>query len=119
LAATVRGAGEGKKLVYRRFGSIDPFLMTAVVIVCFVAAADEHGGSATLTFAAAGCFAIMLAMRLALNMLVNLGVFRRGEEGGDPDRWRQLHRRWDRIHTVPVLLDGACCALVAGAVVWH
>ena len=41
-----------EKLIYRRFGSVDPFLMTATVIVCFVTAAGEHGGAATLTFAA-------------------------------------------------------------------
>jgi hypothetical protein len=81
--------------------------MTATVIVCFAAAAAEHGGSATLTFAAAGCFAVMLAMTLALNMPINLAVFGWDEEHGDPDRWRQLRRRWDRIHTARVLLGSA------------
>jgi hypothetical protein len=108
-----------EKLMYRRFGSIDPFLMTATVAVCFAAAAAEHGASATLTFAAAGCFAVMLAMTLALIMPINVAVFRWDEERGDPDRWRQLRRRWDRIHTVRVLLDSAGFALVAAAAVWH
>ncbi len=35
---------KAEKLMYRRFGSIDPFLMTATVIACFLAAADEQGG---------------------------------------------------------------------------
>lgn len=108
-----------EKLMYRRFGSIDPFLMTAAVIVSFVAAAAQHGGAATLTFAAAGCFAAMLAITLALNMPINVAVFRWDEEHGDPDRWRQLRRRWDRIHTVRVLLDSAGFALIAAAVIWH
>jgi hypothetical protein len=110
---------KAEKLIYRRFGSIDPFLMTATVVVCFVAAADQHGGAATLTFAAAGCFAVMLVMTLALNMPINLVIFRWDEERGDPERWRRLRRRWDRIHTARVVLDSAGFALVAAAVIWH
>lgn len=108
-----------EKATYSRFGSIDPFLMTATVIICFAAAAAEHGGSATLTFAAAGCFTLMLAMTLVLNMPINLAIFRWDEQNGEPDRWRQLRRRWDRIHTGRVVLDSAGFALVAAAAVWH
>lgn len=110
---------KAEKLIYRRFGAIDPFLMTATVIVCFAAAADEHGGAATLTFAAAGCFAVMLGMTLGLNMPINLAIFRWDEQRGDLDRWRRLRRRWDRIHTARVVLDSAGFALVAVAVIWH
>lgn len=110
---------KAEKLLYRRFGSLDPFLMTATVAVCFAAAAAERGGSATLTFVAAGCFAAMLAITLVLNMPINVAVFRWDEERGDPDRWRRLRRRWDRIHAVRVLLDSAGFALVAAAAVWH
>jgi hypothetical protein len=59
---------KAEKAIYRRFASVDPFLMTATVIACFAAAAAEHGTAAALTFAAAGCFTLMLAMTLALNM---------------------------------------------------
>lgn len=110
---------KAEKAVYRRFASVDPFLMTATVIVCFAAAAAEHGTAAALTFAAAGCFTLMLTMTLALNMPINLAVFRWDEEHGDPGRWRQLRRRWDLIHTGRVLLDSAGFALVAIAVIWH
>jgi hypothetical protein len=110
---------KAEKLIYRRFGSIDPFLMTATVVVCFAAAANEDGGAATLTFAAAGCLAVMLAMTLVLNMPINLAVFRWDEERSDAERWRRLRKRWDRIHTVRVLLDSAGFALVAAAVVWR
>ena len=52
---------KAEEAVYRRFASVDPFLMTATVIVCFAAAAAaEHGTAAALTFAAAGCFTLML-----------------------------------------------------------
>ena len=110
---------KAEKATYRRFASIDPFLMTATVAVCFAAAAAEHGTAATLTFAAAGCFTLMLAMTLALNMPINLAVFRWDEEHGNPEQWRQLRRRWDLIHTGRVILDSTGFALVAVAIVWH
>ncbi len=110
---------KAEKQIYRRFASVDPLLMTATVIVCFAAAAAEHGSAAALTFAAAGCFTVMLTMTLALNMPINLAIFRWDEEHGDPGRWRRLRRRWDLIHTGRILFDGAGFALVAVAVVWH
>src|SRR5580704_18401758 len=110
---------KAEKAMYRRFAFVDPFLMTATVIACFAAAATEHGAAAALTFAAAGCFTVMLAMTLALNMPINLAIFRWDEEHGDPARWRQLRRRWDLIHTGRILLDSAGYALIATAVVWH
>ena len=85
-----------------RFGSIDPSLMTATVIVCYAA---QHGSAAALTHAAAGCFTLMPAMTLALNMPINPAVFRWGEQHGDPARWWQLRRRWDLIHSGRVILD--------------
>jgi hypothetical protein len=108
-----------EKLIDRRLGSIDPFLMTATVIACSAAAADEHGGATTVTFAAVGCFAVMLGITLALNMPIDLAVLRWGDERGDPERWRRLRRRWDRIHTARVVLDSSGFALVAAAVIWH
>ena len=105
--------------MYRRFGSVDPFLMTATVITSFAAAADEHGGASALTFAAAICFTIMLAITLALNMPINIAVFRWDEEHGDPERWRELRRRWDLLHTIRVVLDTSGFALIAAAAVWH
>ncbi len=110
---------KAERSVYRRFGSIDPFLMTATVIACFATAAAEHGTAAALTFTAAGCFTLMLAMTLTLNMPINLAVFRWDEEHGDPERWRQLRRRWDLIHTGRVILDSTGFILVAIAVVWQ
>lgn len=105
--------------MYRRFASFDPFLMTATVASCFAAAAAEHGRASTLTLAAAICFTVMLAMTLGLNMPINLKIFRWDEERGDPERWRQLRRRWDRIHSARVVLDSAGFALIATATVWH
>ena len=39
-----------EKLMYRRFASVDPFLMTATIVACFVAAVAMDRDSATLAF---------------------------------------------------------------------
>ena len=41
-----RAQVRAEKLAYRRFASIDPFLMTATVAACFVAAGVLRGSSA-------------------------------------------------------------------------
>lgn len=105
-----------EKLMYRRFASIDPFLMTATVIACFVAAGSLDGDSSKLALAAGLCFATMLAITLAGNMPLNLKVFGWDEEEGDPEEWRRIRRRWDRLHTVRVVLDLAGFVLIALAV---
>jgi hypothetical protein len=105
-----------EKLIYRRFATIDPFLMTATVIACFVAFGGLSGDDATLALIAAICFAAMLAITLTANMPINLRVFRWDEQHGDPDEWRRLRRRWDRIHTVRVVLDTAGFILITLAV---
>jgi Domain of unknown function (DUF1772) len=106
-----------EKLIYRRFAGIDPFLMTATVIACFVAAGGLSGGSATLAFAAGGCFACMLAITLIGNMPLNMRVFRWDETHGEPGEWRRIRRRWDRLHTVRIVFDSAGFVLIALAVV--
>ncbi len=112
-AAQVRA----EKLAYRRFASIDPFLMTATVTACFVTAKTLDGGSATLALAAGGCFAAMLAITLIGNMPLDLRVFRWEEERGDPTEWRRIRRRWDRLHTVRIVLDSAGFVLIALAAI--
>ena len=106
-----------EKLMYRRFASVDPFLMTATIVACFVAAGALEGDDATLALAAGGCFAAMLAITLAGNMPINLRVLRWDEEQGDPQEWRRLRRRWDRLHTVRIVLDVAGFVLITFAAV--
>jgi hypothetical protein len=57
-----------EKLMYRRFASVDPFLMTATIIASFVAAGSLDGDSATLALAGGVCFTVMLAITLLGNM---------------------------------------------------
>lgn len=102
-----------EKLMYRRFASIDPFLMTSTVIACFIAAGALDGDSATLAAAGGACFAAMLAITLIGNMPINVRVLRWDEEHGDPEEWRRIRRRWDRLHTIRTVLDSAGFVLVA------
>ncbi len=104
-----------EKLVYKRFGSIDPFLMTATTAACFVAAPRRHGRSEALAFGAGGCYATMLAITLIGNMPINLRVFRWDEDLGDPEEWRRLRRRWDRLHNLRIPLDVAGFVLITVA----
>jgi hypothetical protein len=61
-----------EKLIYRRFASIDPFLMTFTVIACLVAAGGLAGHDETLALIAGICFAGMLAITLIANMPIDL-----------------------------------------------
>lgn len=112
-----RSQMRAEKLIYRRFASIDPFLMTATVIACFVAAGGLDGSSATLALVAGACYAAMLGITLLGNMPINVRVFRWDEERGDPNEWRRLRRRWDRLHSVRIVLDSAGFVLIALAAV--
>jgi hypothetical protein len=106
-----------EKLMYGRFARVDPFLMTATVIACFVAAGALDKRSFTLALAAGACFASMLAITLLGNMPINLRVFRWDEAHGDPAEWRRLRRRWDRLHSVRIVLDTAGFVLMTLAAV--
>jgi hypothetical protein len=106
-----------EKLMYRRFAGIDPFLMTGTVVACFVAASQLEGDSAVLAAAGGACFAGMLAITLLGNMPINVRVLRWDEQDGDPEEWRRIRRRWDRFHTIRIVLDCAGFLLVALAVV--
>src|ERR671938_1074067 len=77
-----RSQMRAEKLIYRRFASIDPFLMTATEIACFVAAGGLDGSSATLALVAGACYAAMLAITLLGNMPINVRVLR--DDTGDP-----------------------------------
>jgi hypothetical protein len=101
-----------EKLIYKRFGSIDPFVMTAAIAACFIAASGLHSRSATLALAAGGCYTAMLGITLIGNMPINLRVLRWDEDCGDPAEWRRLRHRWDRLHNVRIPLDIAGFVLV-------
>ena len=82
-----------EKLMYKRFGSVDPFLMTATTAACFVAASGQRERSATLALAAGGGYALMLAITLLGSIPINLRIFRWDEDRGDPAEWWPRRRR--------------------------
>lgn len=106
-----------EKLVYRRFGTVDPFLQTATITACFAAAQGMRGRDRALALAAGASYSLMLAITLIGNMPINLRVFRWDEAHGDPEQWRTLRRRWDRLHTARIALDTAGFALITTAAV--
>jgi hypothetical protein len=106
-----------EKLMYRRFATVDPFLMTAAIVAAFVAAGALDGQASTLALAGGVCFTAMLTITLIGNMPINVRVLRWDEQSGDPDEWRRLRRRWDRLHSVRIVLDTAGFVLVALAAV--
>jgi Domain of unknown function (DUF1772) len=110
-----RAQVRAERLMYRRFGSIDPFLMTATIIACFAAVGALAGRPGALALAAGGCFTAMLGITLAGNVPINIRVFRWDEEHGDAGQWRRIRRRWDRLHTVRIILDLAGFLLITTA----
>ena len=78
--------------------------MAATIELSAATAAMTEGATRTLAGLAIGCFSAMLALTFAGNMPINVAVLR-WDEPGDPARWRQLRRRWDRIHTLRIVLD--------------
>ncbi len=106
-----------ERLMYKRFGSIDPFLMTATIAACYAAGSGLRGRPAALALSAAGCYTTMLAVTLIGNMPINLRVMRWDELHDDPEHWQHMRRRWDRLHSVRIPLDVAGFALMTLAAI--
>lgn len=106
-----------EKLVYRRFGTVDPFLQTGTIAACFATAQGLRGRHRALAGAAGASYSIMLEITLIGNVPINLRVFRWDEAHGDPEQWRALRPRWDRLHTARITLDTVGFALITVAVV--
>jgi hypothetical protein len=69
-----------ERLMYRRFGTVDPFLQTATIAACFVAASGLRGRRSILGLLAGASYSAMLAITLIGNMPINLRVFRWDEQ---------------------------------------
>jgi len=54
----------------------------------------------------------MLAITLVGNMPITVRVLRWDEVGGDPEEWRRIRRRWDRLHTARIALGSAGFILI-------
>ena len=94
-----------EKLFYRRFATIDPFLMTLTIIACFVSASGADSPASSLAAAAGVAFSVMLSMTLVGNVPINLRILQWDETGTNTEKWRRLRGHWDRLHTARIVLD--------------
>ena len=102
--------------VTRRYAAIMPFWMLSTIASCVAALALSRGSRSFLpTLAGAACFAGMLLSTLLGNVPINNRVLELSPET-DGEEFVQLRERWDRLHTLRVVLNVAGLGmLVAGA----
>jgi hypothetical protein len=96
--------------IYRRYGRIMPFFMTATVASAIpVLSANGDRGSAEfrLTLAGMACFATMLAVTLTGNVPINKRILELPAREEFYEEFLDLRRRWDRLHVVRNLLNVA------------
>jgi Domain of unknown function (DUF1772) len=105
----------GEKLVARRLALAMPPLMTATVTTGVAATAALNGRERTLIGAGTTAYALMLALTLAGNVPINARTLRWDVTADDPSDWRQLRRRWDRLHALRIGLDLGGLATLAAA----
>lgn len=94
-----------EQAVTRRYGTIMPLWMSSTVASCVAALALSRGSRGLLpTLAGTACFAGMLLSTLLGNVPINKRVLEM-----DPDRdgeeFAGLRKRWDRLHTLRVVLN--------------
>lgn len=97
--------------MYRRFGIVQAPQMAATLTMATLTAVVSGDQIAVYAAIASACLAGMLVLTFAGNMPINVAVLRWAEPG-DPHEWRRLRRRWDAIHTVTIVLDGAAFVLL-------
>lgn len=101
--------------IYRGEARWVPFLMIGATVAAFVSAGSVDGTAATLCLTAALALAATIAITLLGNMPLNLKVFKATPDMPEAE-WRSVRRRWDRLHTVRIVLDACALLLVAAAV---
>jgi uncharacterized membrane protein len=93
-----------------------PFWMSSVLVSCLPVLALSRGTSAFRpALAGTACFVGMLASTLIGNVPINNRVLEISPET-DGEEFAELRERWDRLHTLRVVLNVAGLAfLCAGA----
>jgi uncharacterized membrane protein len=95
--------------VTRRFAAIMPFWMSSVIVSCLpVLALTRNRRSSTFlsTLAGTACFVTMLLTTLFGNVPINNRVLELSPET-DSEEFSHLRERWDRLHTLRVILNVA------------
>lgn len=109
---------QAEQAVYRRYGRIMPFLMTATVASGIAAerVRDSASLEGQLARAATGCYTAMLAITLVGNIPLNKELVALPDEPAGHARLAELRDMWDRLHTARNVLNLAGFGLtVAGA----
>lgn len=104
---------EAERALTSHLGKIMPFYMTTTLLAAGAAAVDRRGQpGARRVGAGAMASAAMLAITLAGNVPLNKRT-RDYPSHGDLAGWRQIRRRWERLHSARVLLDLAAFGCVS------
>jgi uncharacterized membrane protein len=96
-----------EQAVTRRYGSIMPAFMLAVIASCFpVIGVSRVGEQRRWARAGLSCYLGMLGVTLVGNIPLNRQTLRASPQL--PEReWQELRSSWNRLHAVRVLLDVA------------
>ncbi len=98
--------------VTRRFAAIMPFWMSSVIVSCLPVVALSRRTNAFLpTAAGTACFVGMLASTLIGNVPINDRVLEMSPET-DGEEFKELRERWDRLHTLRIVLNVAGLAFL-------
>ena len=99
-----------------QLGKVMPPYMIGTVAAAVAAAVDRRGTPGfPLAASGAGATVLMLTITLLGNLPLNTRTIDYPPDG-DAAGWAAIRRRWERLHTVRVLLDlGAFAALIAAA----
>jgi uncharacterized membrane protein len=100
--------------VTRRYAAIMPFWMSSVIASCLAVLAlirDRRSPSFLSTLAGTACFVTMLLTTLVGNVPINNRVLELSPET-DSEEFSRLRERWDRLHTLRVLLSVAGLSLL-------
>ena len=99
----------------RRFGAIMPLWMGSTVVSCFLALLSSRGSGFLSTLLGTACLAGMLASTRIGNVPINEHVLEIDPKQ-DQEEFAELRKRWDRLHTLRVVLNLAGLGfLVTGA----
>lgn len=109
------GRVEAEQAVTRRLGRLMPALMTSTILSCLPVLAlsrDRRSVATRLTLGGLACYAGMLLVTLLGNVPLNRRILEASPQSPPLD-WAELRARWDRLHTVRVLLDITGWSLLA------
>ena len=95
--------------IYRRYGRVMPVVMNLATFSSLPVLSripDRRSPAFRWTLSGFACFLAMLAVTLVGNVPINRRILDFGTDD-PPTAFRALRRRWDRFHTVRVVLDVA------------